>query len=138
MISRNFVKLKGLNRRLIAVDVYQVNFLEEHEIDNRIVTNVHFTNGKWVTAGLSLDETAAMLTAPQKEEDAEYKKDLTRWREMATSRAKAQKEVNEALALIGPNLKHKSYHKEVLPDGSGRLVIEFEPRPEGEEAKVDD
>lgn len=135
--ARQFVKLKGLNRRSISVETLNILYLEEHEIDGVIVTNIHFTNGRWVTAGLPLDEAQAMLSkdvinkdSNGEEEHAEQRR-LDSWRRMAKMRAEAQKEINEALALIGPGLKSKSYTKEVMPDGSGKLVIYYEPGEEG-------
>ena len=98
--TRKFVTLKGLNRRLISVDTLQVNFLEEHDIDGTLVTNIHLGNGKWVTAGLPLEETLAMLSADilEKNEDEEEKKreqkQLDSWRRMARARAESQKEIN--------------------------------------------
>lgn len=140
-----FRKIKGLNRRMLAVDPIQISFFEEHEIDGTIVTNIHLGTGKWVTAGVTLDEAVAVFSEDiiDKHPDVtalEAKEDqvrLNKWRSHAKARAEIQKEVNEALALIGPQLRSKSYHKETLPDGSGRMVIEYEPRNPSEPEDTD-
>lgn len=132
MIGR-LVKMKGLNRRILAVDRLNVLFLEEHEIDGTMVTNVHFTNGKWVTCGLPLDEAEAVLYSASIEkniEDGEETRQIDRWKRMAKERAESQKEIDEALRSFAPNMKSKSYSKETLPDGSGKLTIHFEPSVE--------
>jgi hypothetical protein len=128
-----FVTIRGLNNRLISVDAAQVQWLEEHRIDELLVTNIHFTNGKWTTAGLSLNETFACLSYEPSEDEKEKKEEkeqLSRWRMMAKSRAEAQREIDEALRHVGTDLRHKSYHKEEFPDGSGKLVVHYEPRKE--------
>ena len=133
-----YVKMKGLNRRTIAVVKAHVNFLEEQEIDGTIVTNVHFTNGRWATAGHPLTEVEALLShegSETAEEQGREKKQLESWRRLARGRAEAQREVNEALALAGPALLRKVeelQQKGTMPDGSGRLVIQFEPTAPGE------
>lgn len=136
MIGR-MVKLRGLNRRMLAVDRHSVIFLDENELDGNLVTNVHFGNGKWVTAALSLDETEASLVltdTPEKEAE-EDKKQIDKWKRMARGRAEAQREVDEALRQAGPDLKMKSYTKETLPDGSGKLVIFYEPKDPNDQEK---
>jgi hypothetical protein len=113
MIGR-LVKMKGLNRRTIAVDKHSVHYLEEHEIDGTFVTNVHFSNGKWATAGLPLDEAEAILYSATNESESEIedeKKQIERWKRMGKARAEAQKEIDEALRSFAPGMKKKSYSK---------------------------
>lgn len=126
------IKMRGLNRRMVAVKRSEVLFLEENELDGNMVTNVHFPNGRWVTAALSLDETEALLNPEiieSEEEKNREKKQLESWKRMAKLRAESQKEIDEAIRgadLIG--VKSVSYKKEQQPDGSGILTIIYEPR----------
>lgn len=129
----NLVKLNGLNRRTISVCAMHILFLEEHELEGNLVTNVHFSNGKWATASHPLDEVQALVSKSpfeKSEEDVEKEdnEQIERWRRQAKARRKAQLEVDEALRLAGPSLKSKSYHKEEFADGSGKLTIHFEPK----------
>lgn len=125
------VKMNGMNKRIVAVDPHQVLFLEEHELNGELVTNVHFNNGKWATSTHPLNEIAALIM-PSKEieneaEIAREQSQLASWRRMAKLRKETQMEIAAELLKIGPKLKSKGYHKEEFPDGSGRLTIDYEP-----------
>lgn len=129
----SFKKVLGLNRRCLMIRSSEVRYLAEHELDGKLATNIHFADGTWVTAGLTLDETYATLfhepsEDEEKAEEIENAKKLKSWRSMAMERAKIQREVDEAVrSMAGESLKCKSYSKHTMPDGSGKLEIFYEP-----------
>lgn len=121
------VKLLGLNRRQVAVDPYNVLFLEEAEIDGKLVTNVHFGNGRWVTTAHSLDEALATLQTKD-EQDSETR--IKEWKDRAKATREATAEVDAVMRAIDVKGKIQRYHTEVGADGSRRIEIFLEPIPE--------
>jgi hypothetical protein len=125
-------KLKGLNKRPIAIDVYNVIFLEEHELDGNLCTNVHFSNGKWVTAALSLDEVCATMSN-QEDDDSEEQQKI--WRENAIAKRKLQQEVDLAYRVGGLSRDDfQSVHSSSRtdPDGKTVLTVTLTPKEQGE------
>jgi hypothetical protein len=130
-MPRSLIKIAGLNRRMIAVDRAQVVFLEEHEINNQLCTNIHFANTRWVTSSLTLDEVEALLSDDEHKESDER---LKRWREQARERAEYQAEIDTITRSLMVTRKPSATRKEVNSDGSFKFVLEFEA-PRSEEAE---
>ncbi len=126
------VKLKGLNGRQIAVDPTYVDHLTELDTDGRLHTNVHFHNGRFVTAAVPLDEALAVLR-DKGEQDSE--EDLARLRKRAESRRRAELEAQAAVTACGIDMerfKRAGYEVADMADGSKRIVVTLAPKPEGE------
>ena len=128
------IRLRGLNRRKISVDTLNILFLEEHELDGTLCTNVHFGNGKWVTSALSLDEVEALLDS---DDDKASKEQVDMWKKRARERVEMDTEIEEIKRQIGEeftNMKNKSFHRQKYPDGSYEFKIILEPASAVDEA----
>jgi hypothetical protein len=131
--GQRLVKLKGLNGRQIAVTTHNITYLGEVDNDGKLVTNVHYHNGSFITAALPLDECVAMLyESDPTDEDAEKEKaDMARWRRQAIARAQIQREVDAVVrAAIGGDsdmYKKAGYFVETGPDGSKRITVTLDP-----------
>lgn len=125
---RNRIKLNGLNKRLVSVHNNGVLFTEEHEIDGRIVTNIHFDNGKWVTVAHSLDEVEALFNDYENKESEELTK---KWREQAKQKMLLRKQMDDAIREMesqGVKMpKPKHIRSEKNPDGSMVVTLVYEP-----------
>lgn len=125
MWSRDkMVTMRGLDKKLIAVRPANVLFLDESSLNDNPVCNVHFANGKWVTAGLCINEVISTLEAPVKEDEQKDREArMEGWR--ATSRAKREMDLETKAAMKELDVKGKrrSYHSEQLPDGTVKVEI---------------
>lgn len=129
MFDRRMVKMMGLNGRMLAIDSAHVLFLEEHSLDGKLCTNVHFTNGKWITSGLSLDQAEALLSDKEYKESEERRK---RWSDSAREQAQYKGEIDAIVRQLVVDQKPTTTKKEMNPDGSFRYVLEFPAQSKSE------
>lgn len=133
-LNKKFVKLRGLNKRQISVDVSQITFLEEAELNCELVTNVHMFNGKWVSVGLSLDETQAVIEHEDpKEEEANMEKERKKFADLAKARREGEKMADEAIRAMNIKGRIKGWSTHTLPDGTIELkatILPQELKPE--------
>jgi hypothetical protein len=123
----HMIKLKGLNNRQIAFYRLQVNFLEEYEIDGRLVTNIHMSNGKWLTANHSLEEVHASLGHKETQDDEDQ---LNKWRKLAEWKRKAKLDAEAAIRASCLDLGTYKIGQHTITenaDGSRLIKVLVEP-----------
>lgn len=120
----DLIKFPGVDGHSIAVDKHHVYFLEGAAVAGEPVTNIHMSNGRWVTARGSLDEVAAVLSDTKAQDD---EKRLEGYRRDARARRQARAEVDAVMAAINYRPEVKEWGVEGLPDGRRKVTAYLEP-----------
>lgn len=130
------IKFPGVDGHSVAVDKHHIYFLEGAAVAGEPVTNIHMSNGRWVTARGSLDEVAAVLSDTQAQDDEKQDED---YRRHARLRRQARAEVDAVMRAINYRPECKEWGVETLPDGRRRVTAYLEPVdiPSVEEAGLD-
>lgn len=82
---------KALNGKQVALpERLNVTYIEESDIDGKLVSNIHFDNGRWVTVAHSCGECVAIFKEGQTNEE---KNRIEKWKEQARARKEAQIEI---------------------------------------------
>ena len=131
------VILRGLNKRLIAVEKHSIVFLEEAEINGDLVTNIHFTNTRWVTCGLSLNEVETLLEKPEEMQEAEREARVQQWREQAKAKRLFDEEIDEIKRRVAAEFKGmKNTRAETKINADGSKTYSLTYYPEGRDEKA--
>lgn len=126
-----FIELIGLSNKAVFVDRTNVLYLEETDVNGTVATNLHFTNGRWVTIALAAKEIAAVVenSNPVKPETLAEKK--IRWMDEMKIRREVQLEIDAAIkeSLLESSEWNKVNHMvETRPDGSKAIHVILEPK----------
>lgn len=130
MLGRDMVLLNGSDGHQVVVDKLQVVFIEEITIQGNKVSNVHFTNTRWVTVSMSVAEVMATLGFDQQGTDDEDAKHIERLKKEAKMRRKFSLAAQEAIqesGLFVDGHKKLSHHIETQADGTRKITIVLEP-----------
>ena len=130
------IKFPGTDGHPVAVDKHHVLFLEGGSVNGEPICNIHFTNGRWVTARGTVDEVAAVLCDTQAQDD---EKRMEEHRQDARARRRARAEVDAVMRAINYEAKCNEWGIETLPDGRRKVTAFLEPLPipSVEEAGID-
>lgn len=120
------IKFPGVDGHNLAVDKHHVLFLEGAAVAGEPVTNIHMTNGRWVTARGSLDEIAAVLCDTRAQDD---EKRLEEHRAEARARRRARAEVDAVMRAVNYTPKCNEWGVETLPDGRRKVTAVIDPMP---------
>lgn len=124
MFGGQLIKFPGVDGHSVAVDKHHVYYLEGAAVAGEPVTNIHMSNGRWVTARGSLDEVAAVL-ADRNAQDSEQS--MEEHRQQARFRRQARAEVDAVMRAINYEAKPKEWGVETLPDGRRKVTAYLEP-----------
>jgi len=114
-------KLPGLNRKQIAVDTSDVQYLTTVDNDDKSACNIHFRNGHWVTAALTVSEAMAVIESEDKQDN---KDQLERWKKTAEIKRQMQLDVDSAMKMssIDCDKWEKCGHNIVTEDDGTKTI----------------
>ena len=123
MFGEKRIILRALNKRVVSASTSNILFLEEAELNDQLVTNIHYNNGRWVTVALGLQETEALLTAKEDESSEDQK---NKWRAQAKVRMEMDAHKDEIRKLMAEKFAgyvQKSWSSHQVDDGTMEVKV---------------
>jgi hypothetical protein len=132
MFYGKMIALNGIGGRQVYVTTSNILFLEGVREEDKHMTNVHFTTGRWVSVSGSPIEVHALLSAkPDEERQRGEELELEAIRAREERRRKAKLAVEETIRESGlySGQYEKADHKvESLADGTKIIQVTLVPK----------